>query len=494
MSITAQANVPWTLGASQDGVTAPPHLHCLDGSRSFPTYATYLIGNAAGERTGRGGVLNLDQKHAAAEFRCARVTEDPIARVGKAPRLLQLRMIEAASKAARHLREIPHREWMSLLADAGRQFAFGDDASATATFVSRSAGLPRVRVLKAYAALASDLARMDEILSAQGPGPARSWRLIPRGSNLAVRIPGNFPTININWLISLVLRRPVLLCASLLDPFSAHRLIQCFYQAGGPEHAISLCFHDAELFWERADQVLMSGDLPHSIPRDPVRIQQYHHGRSKVVVAGARLSGELAARLALLAVQGCGRLCTNISALLTDQGAEAMAQELASAMAAFPVLPLDQPDAFVPCFPDRSMAHKLAADISDALRRGARDITGEITGAPLAIENADGLFLRPTVLLVDADDPLFGSEAPFPFVTVANAPAAEFVRRCRNSLVVSLIGGSRELFEDLVFEPTIDKVFANDDFDRGYDPVDPHEGFLTDFLFRKKAVSEYGFQ
>ena len=32
------------------------------------------------------------------------------------------------------------------------------------------------------------------------------------------------------------------------------------------------------------------------------------------------------------------------------------------------------------------------------------------------------------------------------------------------------------------------KVFAGAHSERGYDPLDPHEGYLADFLYRKKAV------
>jgi thienamycin biosynthesis protein ThnO len=126
--------------------------------------------------------------------------------------------------------------------------------------------------------------------------------------------------------------------------------------------------------------------------------------------------------------------------------------------------------------------------IEGALARGARDLSQEAGGGDLLPES-DGLaFLRPTVLVLEAGDPLFGAELPFPFVTVTAASREEIPSLCRGSLIVALVGCGGELTEALAFEPTVDKVFADEDFDHGYRPDEPHEGFLADFLFHKKSV------
>jgi thienamycin biosynthesis protein ThnO len=447
---------------------------CLLGGDPYPTHAGYQLTNGRGE---------------------------PLAQAGRAPKLLQWKMLELASRTAPALRAVPDREWIGIFESAGQALASANSAE-TATLTSCVSGLPQVRVRKAYAALAADLLRIREILEAQA-GCCRlrafqsgrlqncSWRFVPRGRNLAVRLPANFPTININWLIALAMRRPVVLCASLADPFSAGLLIQCLRAAGLPAGAVSLAFHEAPVFWEGADQMLASGDAPLDPGHTRFQVHHYHHGRSKAVLSRTALENDVAQRLGLLASQGCGRLCTNVSAVLTDQDASGVASALAAEMARFEIRPLDDPDATVPAFPDRAAARAIAAAIAAAVARGARDLTAEISRQPLLTEREEGAFLRPTVLLVDADDRLFGAEFPFPFLCVAHSPASEFVARCRNSLIVSVIGGTPELLDDLVFEPSIDKVFHGKEFDRGYDPTDPHEGYLADFLFHKKAVSSH---
>jgi hypothetical protein len=49
-------------------------------------------------------------------------------------------------------------------------------------------------------------------------------------------------------------------------------------------------------------------------------------------------------------------------------------------------------------------------------------------------------------------------------------------------------GDDEALAQDLLLEPTIDKVFASGALSTEFDPREPHEGFLLDFLFQRKAV------
>jgi thienamycin biosynthesis protein ThnO len=189
-----------------------------------------------------------------------------------------------------------------------------------------------------------------------------------------------------------------------------------------------------------------------------------------------------------MAVQGSGRLCTNMKALIVDGDPAAPATSLAAAMARWSVAPLDDPQAIVPAFPDRELARRIDATIAAAEARGAVDLSARFGGRARVVDAGRARFLRPTVLLVDRGDPIFGAELPFPFVTVARVPRREIAAACRGSLVVSVIGDDMALVRELVREPTVDKVLHGEHIDRGYRATDPHEGFLADFLFHKKAV------
>jgi thienamycin biosynthesis protein ThnO len=424
---------------------------------------------------------------------------DVIAHVTSAPRLVQSRMVALAEAAGPELAGLGDAEWWALYARAARRLedhVTGPPDSAGSDCVSltsRATGLPEERVRHALVALAADCARMREILAAQAPARVgwtngRRWAWAPAGRHVAVRVPDNFPTINIQWLQALATRRPVLLSTSPRDPFTALVLAGLFYEAGLPDGAVSVCHGDAPAFWHLADQILWPGDAPAWAAPADRHVKTYHHGRSKAILLDDSAPADVWSRLASLAMQGAGRLCTNVSALLASGGAERAGVTLAEALAEYPVLPLDHPRAMIPAAPDTATASGLAATVRAALDRGAIDLSARLTGMPLQIQLDDRVFLRPTVLKVAADDPIFGAELPFPFVTVADVARSKFVRAACGSLVVSVVGDDPALVAALVAEPSIDKVFHGEQFDRGFDPLDPHEGYLVDFLFQKKAV------
>jgi thienamycin biosynthesis protein ThnO len=427
---------------------------------------------------------------------------ETIAELCQPPRPLQARMVESAAASAAVLRAIPDDEWFGIFQRAAAallvEAEFPASGSPYASRVARASGLPAVRVARALRTLCEELADLATILAVQSPdGTAAAYRSgdvgrgflwLPAGRHVAVRIPGNFPTINTEWLQVVAARRPALLCASPRDPFTPLLLAEALYAAGLPDGAISLCHGEAPAFWRLCDQILWPGDAP--VPAsalDARRVKRYHQGRSKAVVLAGGAGRETWSRLARLAAQGCGRLCTNVSAVAAERGEEA-AVLLAERLAEHEVLPLDDPCATVPAFPDAAEAAGVARVVAGAVARGARDVSAALTGLPLVIER-DGLtFLRPTVLRVEPSDPIFGQELPFPFVAVAEVPRAGMVAACRGSLIVSVAGEDRLLVGELALEPTIDKVFHGEEIDRAYRPVDPHEGFIADFLFHKKAV------
>ena len=417
--------------------------------------------------------------------------------VGTAPRLVQSRMVAQAAARGDSLREPGDDDWYSLFARAADAFELRAAAGPYAEVLAAISGLPVRRVERAFAGLATDLRRMREIVAAQSPGgdvavyrtgaTGGPWAWLPAGRHVAVRVPANFPAINIEWLQAIAMRRPVLLVTGERDPVTATLLTGALYDVGLPDGAVSLCHGDAPAFWNLADQVLWPGD---GAPADDGRgrVKTYHHGRSKAVVTRADHDDDTWRRLAALAVKGCGRLCTNVSSVLATNGASAVARRLAEELAAYPVRPLDDPRAIVPAFPAPDDAARIAAFVTGALRAGAVDVTAAVTGEPLVVER-DGLaFLRPTVLAVDPASPVFGVELPFPFVTVAGAAYEDVPALCRDSLVVSVVDADPALVARLAAEPGVDKVYAGAGFDHGYDPLDPNEGYVADFLFRKKAV------
>lgn len=457
-----------------------PSIGCLIGKKAYLSYETYEIRNGK---------------------------NNPLALLSRVPRLAQSKMVNCAWNAFKSLRAIDDDEWFGILSLAGSQLSTAlkriaknrEDDDWDISLVARSSGLPEIRVIRALERIAEHLTGMRRILTAQSPDgkttcyrdgyTAQGWAWMPRGKNIAVKIPGNFPTVNINWLLALACRRPVVLCASLRDPFTPQWIIEVLYRAGLPDGAVSLCFGNADHIWRLADQVLWPGDLPKELYINPGKVKKYHYGQSKAILLDDVKSADFWGRLARLAIQGCGRLCTNVSAVIVDGNARNVGLKLANAFNAYFVCSLSDHSAIIPAFPDERVGHEIAHRISSAISRGAVDLTAITSNQPLKIYQDGLLFLRPTVLLIDVEDPLFGTEFPFPFVTVAGVRRSSIVQAARKSLIVYLADYNKTLIDELLLESSIDKVFSGDEYDREYDPAEPHEGFLSDFLFQKKAVS-----
>ena len=426
----------------------------------------------------------------------------PIGEVAKVPRLAQARMINKATDCSKRLGTVPDDDWFGVFREAANRLVgmLALDMNALAQLTSRATGLPAVRVVRAWQSLAHTLSKIDEIAAAQSPDgtlsayrtycSGKTWMWAPAGRNLAVRAPANFPTININWLQALAFRRPVVLSAPLEDPSTALLLAHALNDAGLPDGALSVCYGVESSLAELADQVMWPGVPPSQVASLSSRkLFQYDGGRSKAILLTDDPECGVLQRLVQMVIQGCGRLCTNISGIIVIGDAIRVAHELSARLAEYRPLPLEHPHATIPAFVDATRARGIAREIARAVSRGGIDLTEALTAVPLVHESGGMLFLRPTLLVLAPNDPLFGTEFPFPFVTITSAGLHDVPRLCRKSLVVSVVGSAPKLVSELVSEPSIAKIFWGDQFDRQYDARDPHEGYIADFLFQKKAVS-----
>ncbi|MBB5936176.1 thienamycin biosynthesis protein ThnO [Streptomyces zagrosensis] len=422
-----------------------------------------------------------------------------VATVDHASRLVQQRMVNRARASAPALQSIADDEWFALFrraAETVRQRIESGALDAELAALASACGLPVRRATRGILAVVDQMLYLDKIMAVQSPdgtttayrtGRTRhGWSWLPAGRTAMVRVPANFPTIAIEWLQVLASRRPTLISTARHDPFVAAIFVEALYEAGLPAGAVSICHDSAETFHRLADQVVWPGEqYPPGL--DPTKLKLYHFGRSKAVLP--QDPGDDAwARLARLAFQGCGRLCTNVSSIAVPWSAHEAAERLAAKFANFPVLPLADPLANVPAFTDLDDWNYVAGLVEREIAAGAQDVTAQLTDVPLRVELDGTRFLRPTVLLVKPDSHLVRLELPFPFVTVTEVPREELAHTCRQSLIVSLVGEDAELLDELVAEPSISKVFHGEQFDRGYDPIDPQEGYLADFLFQKKLV------
>ncbi|MCC6558904.1 MAG: hypothetical protein IT372_38745 [Polyangiaceae bacterium] len=431
------------------------------------------------------------------------------------PRIKTHEVLRAAPGKLSRLQDTPARAIHDALAAAGGLLGGEDWRFATLSkpyychMVSESTGAPVASVAREIDELAGILERLGEITRVQLPpseeDPLDTHRysvagheigLFPAGKSLLVKVPGNVPTIAIYWLLPLALKRPVIVVPPVEDPFT-HLIVLDAIQAAAPwlSSCVDLLPCEERVWVEllgEVDQAVIPEGLAKVVHRSPALARKthlIHHGRSKLLLAGP-WTEEAAGIAARRMLWNHGRTCTGLTSVVVAERGRELCERTAERVA------LAHPGGFaenagrLPLFPVER-ARRIDAMIEGFIARGeAEDVTRRVTGRPrLAV--ADGrAMLFPTVLwIARPESRAFGLELPFPFVTVAEASGEDLmVKLARDTLILGVLGASPDLLRRLCHEPSILKVFAGGAVERGYHPLDPHEGYMADFLYQKKAV------
>jgi hypothetical protein len=153
--------------------------------------------------------------------------------------------------------------------------------------------------------------------------------------------------------------------------------------------------------------------------------------------------------------------------------------------------------AMLPSLAPHEEAARLPVQPVDAARRlekylsqQAGDAKAWLGGDGVVHELGDGsAVLRPAVHELRRLDPrVIGVELPFPCVWVAPWTRADATAPLRDTLILGVLTGDDELFDQLVAEPTISNVYRGAHPTHWMTPGVPHDGFLGEFLMRSKTV------
>lgn len=419
------------------------------------------------------------------------------------------------STGAEHLEAMPIRELLAVFARAATLLRSGSpdgwSAETHAHAVCLTSGLP-LAMVRAWTigVLPDALERMDAVIQSQIGVPIdsldRGWYeagertigLVPRTARAGFVMPGNHPATHISWLTALSAKIPVLVRPSALDVFTPYRLLTALRAAGLPEGAASFVPGGHELaeavVAATARSVVFGGETLRRRYAGLSHVQLHGPGRSKALVCADAAAETVVDPLARLILDDGGRGCINASAVVVEgppAKARALGEAVAARLRAVPPLPPLDPAARLASA--ASEAEALAHDqiIRAAIGQGAVDLSGH--GDEPRIAHVGGAhILRPTVLLVD--DPgarIFGTELPFPFVVFSPSSSRLLsLRVCASSLAVVIFGGDGDadsLPTQLLRLPGVRKVYAGGALSTEFDPLEPHEGYILDFLLEKKA-------
>ena len=380
----------------------------------------------------------------------------------------------------------------------------GLEPDAYARNASLTSGLPLPVVRKQTLGLFPPAFRMmNRFLDVQSPGGLEVFDnyvyeaggirigLTPRGRNVGFVMPGNHPSVHFMWLCALAMKMPVVLRPSNDDLFTPYRLVSALLDAGLPEDAIAFVPGTHDL----VDTIVQACPLSVLFGGQPLvnryasnrNVRIHGPGRSKVVVLADADFDQTVGMICRLVMDDGGRGCINGSAVIVEGGAGRLARAVAAVLAKVPVQsPLEEGAQLGAVRMVEAEGYN--ALIDSKLGSGAIEHTPGRAGRVAMVDGVP--IMRPTVIEVDSfEHPLVGMELPFPFVVFAPARSRQdLLRAARNSLAVVVAGDDGALAQALLLEPTIDKVFGSGALSTEFDPREPHEGFLLDFLFQKKAV------
>lgn len=414
---------------------------------------------------------------------------------------------DIARKTSPGLRALPIRSLLDILARAADIFLKGEpDGLAPEAYVrnaSLSSGLPlSITRNQTLGVFPPALRMMGRFLDVQSPGgidvfdsgvyEAGGIRigLVPRGRNVGFVMPGNHPSTHFLWLLALAMKVPVVVRPSADDLFTPYRLVMSFLEAGLPEDAIAFVPGGHELVDAIVQScsltVLFGGQQLADRYASNRNVRVHGPGRSKVVVSENADFDQTVKLISRLVMDDAGRGCINGSAVVVEGDAGRLATAVAAALEAVPIQsPLVEGAQLGSVRPPEAAAYN--AMIDSRLGSGAHELT---PGRDARVATAEGVaMMRPMVVEVaSCEHPLFGMELPFPFVVFTSASRKDLVRAASHSLAVVVAGKDEGLTRDLLLEPTVDKVFDSGALSTEFDPREPHEGYLLDFLYQKKAI------
>lgn len=310
-----------------------------------------------------------------------------------------------------------------------------------------------------------------------------------RGSVFAVHAAGNHPGVHALWLEALALGYRVAVRPSRREPFTPHRLVAALRAAGFADNQVMLLPTDHA----GADGILRDADLgmvyggaeviakyaadPRVLPQGP--------GRSKMLLT-ADVDWRDYLDTIVSSVSGqAGTACVCTTGVLVEGDPAPLAEALAERLAALPSLPPQDERAVLPVATAAS-----AKALEQHLASRATGTVAWLGGAGIADDLGDGsAVLRPSVHQVErADAPQIAAELPYPCVWVAPWTRADGVAALRDTLVLTVATRDDALVEALLDEPSVTNVYVGNHPTHWIDTGIPHDGYLSEFLMRTKAV------
>lgn len=441
-----------------------------------------------------------------------------IAEIERFPTVKINSALEKNRKSKNNLQDTDIDQVIEIMQEAGNIFKKQSLGPGNMSFeeyaenVSKSTGLPIKNVRRSADIIQNSFKEIRSSLAAQSPmgdikaldkgyytiSTGQKAGYVRKGENLGILAPGNHPSVISLALISYASKYPIAISPSDKEPFTPARVVKALYKAGSPENTIYMLPGDREVgskIVEDSDRAIgFGGNTLKSKYSDRSDIKVHGPGNSKIFVDKGFEDDEAVYRMMEEAMmRDGGRGCINMSHILTTGNAEEIADKMASKVIDNQILMPTSEDAVIPASPSPKRAKNINQLIQqDLTSSNAKDISRKLRDNKERLVQKNGAtFLRPTVLLLEENAVTEGNrlfkEYPFQYCTVTEISEDKLDDKLSDTLTLSMFTNDEEKIEAALRDPSIEKVYASQVTTCDIDLNEPHEGYLLDFLFKKKA-------
>ncbi len=449
-------------------------------------------------------------------------TREPFVTMSQANIGLIRRDLLKQAEARALLQQIPVAELVAMAGRAAQHFMndtlpLDPESGTTQTpqhyveQVSATTGMPFSNVRRNMNKVHGVLDKVEEVLSGltrgldlsvldAGYGTVHGQMLsvFPRTEALGVVLPSNSPGVHSLWAPTPVLKMPLVLKPGSAEPWTPLRVINAWVKAGLPAGVFSYYPTDhagGNEILRSTGRGMVFGDVG-STKRwkaEGGRVEVHGPGYSKVVI-GPDVADEWEKYIDVIAESmsnNGGRSCVNASGVWVTKHADAIAEALATRLAAISPRAAEDPDAVLAPFADPDTARRISATIDGDMSGEsgvARDVSAAVRGADRVASAHGGNYLLPTVIRCDANHPLANREFLFPFASVVQVEASELPDCLGPSLVVTCISNDPAFRARFVASPHVDRLNFGplSTTQIGWDQ--PHEGNLFEHLYARRAI------
>jgi len=443
-------------------------------------------------------------------------TGEPLVQVSQANRGLVAKDLNAAAANKRSLEKFSVSELMAMTREAARLFVeadlpIGDQVQTPDDYVkqvSGTTGMPEtlcranmskiqlvcneIEAILGGLTRGLDLAVLDEGWSDQD---GRSLSYICEANALGAILPSNSPGVHSLWVPSIPLKVPLVLKPGREEPWTPFRIAQAFIQAGCPPEAFSFYPTDhsggTEILLRTERSMLFGGGSTVAPWLNDPRVEIHGPGQSKVIIGEDlidRWEDYLDIMVTSITANG-GRSCINASGVWVPSHGKEIAEALAERLGKIVGRPLDDPEAQIAAFTNRTFADQISQTIDVHLKTsGAEDLTKKVRSDRL-VEVNGMKFLNPTVAWCeDHTHPLANTEYLFPFAGVVEVPQSELLNKIGPSLVVTALTEDQKFIDELLTSPNVERLNVGAIPTNQISWDQPHEGNLFEHLYRQRAL------